>query len=229
MSRKVFTAGEVLAAADVNSFLMDQSIMSFAGTAARGSAIGTATEGMYTHLEDTDALQFWNGSAWVSPFGMTLLNTTSFTSAGTVSINNVFSSSYTNYKILLGITGVSGGLDVNLRMRNAGTDSAVNYNRSGITTFFNTTAITVLNQVGTTSGILLPAVVREISADITVSNPAVASETVLIFQGSGLSASAVANVQAGILHDVASAFDGFTLFTSAGTMTGNLSVYGLRK
>jgi hypothetical protein len=66
MPRKVFTPGEVLAAADVNSFLMDQTIMTFAGTAARGSAIGTATEGMYTHLNDTDSLQYWNGSAWVS-------------------------------------------------------------------------------------------------------------------------------------------------------------------
>jgi hypothetical protein len=66
MPRKVFTAGEVLAAADVNSFLMDQTIMTFAGTAARGSAIGTATEGMYAHLNDTDTLTYWNGSAWVN-------------------------------------------------------------------------------------------------------------------------------------------------------------------
>jgi hypothetical protein len=66
MPRKVFTAGEVLAAADVNSFLMDQTIQVFAGTAARGSAIGTATEGMYTHLNDSDALQYYNGTAWVS-------------------------------------------------------------------------------------------------------------------------------------------------------------------
>jgi hypothetical protein len=65
MSRKVFTAGEVLAAADVNSFLMDQTVMSFAGTAARGSAIGTATEGMMTYLNDTDQIEVWSGSAWV--------------------------------------------------------------------------------------------------------------------------------------------------------------------
>jgi hypothetical protein len=65
MPRKVFTAGEVLAAADVNTFLMDQSVMSFAGTAARGSAIGTATEGMLTYLNDSDSYESWNGSAWV--------------------------------------------------------------------------------------------------------------------------------------------------------------------
>jgi len=69
MPRKVFTAGEILAATDVNSFLMNQTIMVFAGTAARGSAIGTATEGMYTHLNDTDALEYYNGSAWVSAGG----------------------------------------------------------------------------------------------------------------------------------------------------------------
>jgi hypothetical protein len=64
MSRKVFTAGEVLAAADVNSFLMDQAVMSFAGTAARGSAIGTATEGMVTFLEDSNTLSIYDGSVW---------------------------------------------------------------------------------------------------------------------------------------------------------------------
>jgi hypothetical protein len=66
MPRKVFTAGEVLAAADVNEFLQDQTIMTFAGTAARGSAIGTAVEGMYAHLNDTDTLTYYNGSAWVN-------------------------------------------------------------------------------------------------------------------------------------------------------------------
>jgi hypothetical protein len=64
MPRKVFTAGEVLAAADVNSFLMDQTVMTFAGTAARGSAIGTATEGMVTWLNDQNALQVYDGTQW---------------------------------------------------------------------------------------------------------------------------------------------------------------------
>jgi hypothetical protein len=64
MSRKVFTAGEVLAAADVNSFLMDQTVMSFAGTAARGSAIPSPVEGMTTYLEDSNSLAIYDGSNW---------------------------------------------------------------------------------------------------------------------------------------------------------------------
>jgi hypothetical protein len=76
MPRKVFTAGEVLAAADVNTFLMNQSVMTFAGTAARGSAIGTAVEGMLTYLEDTNTFQYWSGSAWAAIPAATPTNAT---------------------------------------------------------------------------------------------------------------------------------------------------------
>ena len=65
MPRKTFTAGEVLAAADVNSFLMDQSVMTFAGTAARSSAIGTATQGMVTYVVEDDKYEYWNGTNYV--------------------------------------------------------------------------------------------------------------------------------------------------------------------
>jgi hypothetical protein len=64
MSRKVFTAGEVLAAADVNSFLMDQTVMSFAGTVARGSAIPSPVEGMTSFLEDSNVMSIYDGSNW---------------------------------------------------------------------------------------------------------------------------------------------------------------------
>jgi hypothetical protein len=65
MPRKQFTPGEVLSAADVNTFLMDQAVMTFADSDARGSAIGTATEGMVTYLADTDAYEYWDGAAYV--------------------------------------------------------------------------------------------------------------------------------------------------------------------
>jgi hypothetical protein len=71
MPRKVFTAGEVLAAADVNEFLMDQAVQSFAGTAARGSAIDTAVEGMVSYLEDANVLSIYDGSAWKTSLATT--------------------------------------------------------------------------------------------------------------------------------------------------------------
>lgn len=66
--RKVFQPATVLTAADVNNFLMDQAVMVFAGTAARGSAIGTATEGMVTYLEDLNEIDVFTGSSWEQVF-----------------------------------------------------------------------------------------------------------------------------------------------------------------
>ena len=64
MPRKVFVAGEILTAADVNTNLMDQAVMSFAGTAARGSAIPTPTEGMVAYLNDSNLVSIYDGSEW---------------------------------------------------------------------------------------------------------------------------------------------------------------------
>ena len=64
--RKVFEANEILTASDVNSFLMDQSVMVFADEAARTTAIETPSAGMLTYLQDTNAYESWDGSAYVS-------------------------------------------------------------------------------------------------------------------------------------------------------------------
>lgn len=63
---RTFAAGEVLTASNVNTYLMEQSIMNFAGTAARSSAISSPSEGMFAYLQDTNTLTFYNGSAWVN-------------------------------------------------------------------------------------------------------------------------------------------------------------------
>ena len=67
LGRKVFTAGEVLTAANVQDYLQDQAVMVFAGTAARGSAIGTATEGMVTYLADSDTIEVYT-TTWTQLF-----------------------------------------------------------------------------------------------------------------------------------------------------------------
>lgn len=63
---KVFAAGEVLTAANVNGYLMDQAVMVFDDSTARSSAIGTPTEGMASYLKDTNTLELYNGSSWFS-------------------------------------------------------------------------------------------------------------------------------------------------------------------
>ena len=61
---KLFQNGNVLLASEVQNFMMDQQIMVFAGTAARGSAIASPSEGMFAFLKDTDTLTFHDGSDW---------------------------------------------------------------------------------------------------------------------------------------------------------------------
>ncbi len=60
--RKIFAPATVLTATDVNSFLMDQSVMVFADGAARTTAIGTPVEGMLTYLESTGAYEYFDGA-----------------------------------------------------------------------------------------------------------------------------------------------------------------------
>lgn len=65
MPRKTFLNGFPLPASDLNNYLMDQAVMTFASSAARTSAIASPVEGMLTYLEDTNTYETWNGSAWV--------------------------------------------------------------------------------------------------------------------------------------------------------------------
>ena len=63
---KLFNTGDVLTAAQVNTYLNEQTVMVFASSAARTSALsGVLAEGMVSYLQDTNAVEVYNGSAWV--------------------------------------------------------------------------------------------------------------------------------------------------------------------
>lgn len=62
---KSWAVGEYVEAPDFQAYVQDQVVQVYAGTAARGSALGTAVaEGMVSYLSDTNTLQFYDGSAW---------------------------------------------------------------------------------------------------------------------------------------------------------------------
>ena len=69
LGKKTFTAGSVLTASDVNGYLMEQSVMVFASSAARSSAIPSPSAGMVTYLTDTNQMQAYNGTAYVAVGG----------------------------------------------------------------------------------------------------------------------------------------------------------------
>lgn len=64
---KLFNTGDVLTAAQVNTYLNEQTVMVFASSAARTSALsGVLAEGMMSYLQDTNAVEVYNGSSWVN-------------------------------------------------------------------------------------------------------------------------------------------------------------------
>jgi len=69
LGKKVFEANEVLTAADVNGYLMEQSVMVFANEAARTSAISDPSAGMLTFLVDVAQVQVYDGTDWTQIAG----------------------------------------------------------------------------------------------------------------------------------------------------------------
>jgi hypothetical protein len=67
---KLFQTGDVLTAAQVNTYLNEQTVMVFANAAARTSALTSVlAEGMVSYLQDTNAVEVYNGTAWVGVSG----------------------------------------------------------------------------------------------------------------------------------------------------------------
>lgn len=64
---KNFTAASVLTASDVNNFLMEQSVMSFASTGARDVSVTAPEDGMVAYIRSNDSsegLYTYNGTSW---------------------------------------------------------------------------------------------------------------------------------------------------------------------
>jgi hypothetical protein len=235
---RVFTAGEVLTASNVQNYLQDQAVMVFGGTAARSSAIGTANfeEGMLTYLTDVDKLQVYTGATFADVYpaaastqGLTLINTTSFSGVASVSLPaNTFSATYTSYKIVLNLTPITGGY-IFMRLRAAGSDTATNtYARSYIerATPFNNANETaqssiwfgygVSGLITSTEGHLL----NPFEATVTLSS---SSNTAKYGSNSG-----GINLMGGI-QDSTTSFDSATFFMASGNISGSVSAYGLAK
>lgn len=73
---RTFTSGAVLTAAQVQTFLQDQTVQVYSTTAARSSALGTAVSaGMVSYVTTGQLIDYYDGSAWIG------LNYTSITNS----------------------------------------------------------------------------------------------------------------------------------------------------
>jgi hypothetical protein len=230
LGRKVFTAGDVLTASDMQSYVMDQTVMYFAGTAARSSAIATPTTGMTTYIGTTGTatipqIESYTGASWQSLNGLTQLANVTVSAAATISLNNVFTTTYDSY-IVEWTAIASTGTDIVGRLRASGTDLSTTYFTSGY--LYSTAGAISGYGAGVTDRIYLAQFGSGgySSGSIKFMNPALARYTNFIHDSTSTSQP--------IYHGGGSVqntttYDGFTLFTNGtGTMTGSIRVYGLR-
>jgi hypothetical protein len=215
---------------------MNQTVTRFASAAARTSALvfPYPSEGQVSYLEDTNALEIYNGTNWVAASnavsaGSTLISSTTFTSVSSVSVNNVFTSLYDTYKVVL-YAAAAGG--VKMFMRLSGTDSAAGYyDNKIVTSGAGGATITGSFQNNVATG-WMPFVQSGqntiVSGSVTLINPAIASSTQYSSTPTWYSNSGGNNgMQVGSAgyHGAATAYDGFT-FTLANSTTGYIQVYG---
>jgi hypothetical protein len=160
--------------------------------------------------------------------GLVLLNTTNFTAVSSQSINDVFNTNFTSYKIIVDAVGTA---DVGflMRMRVSGSDNTssdygwARWNArtggSGSSGSRTDTSWTI-GAIGTS---------RKAIVSLDVANPFASTNTSMTgTAGSDNGTYTYVDVVGGTMG-VTTSYTGFTLFLSSGNMTGSVSVYGYNK
>lgn len=235
-----FSTGDILTAAAANQYLASQVVMVFANASARSAAITSPQEGMFSYLKDTNATEYYTGSAWAavggggaSTQGLTLISTASFSGASSVSLaNNSFTSTYTNYKLVLNVTNFSSGSNqyFRARFRASGTDNSTSNYSSGFFVLYQSSAGTS-NDVG---GFNENAFNRfaylyaneGLSINCDIFNPQSSSKASFSGQVTGMAQEQWLN--SGFFNATTS-FDSFTFYPVSGSITGSYSLYGYNK
>ena len=175
----LFNTGDVLTASQVQFNLQNQTIMYFASSAARTSALnGVLVEGMFSYLADTDSTEYYSGSAWTSissPGDITAVTTAAGSGlSGGASSGAVALSLASSYTAKTAAYTFVAGDEYNLFSMNAATSVQFNiptdatYNFA-VGTEFNVFWITGVGQP--TIGAVTPGTTTVISTGATSATP----------------------------------------------------------
>jgi len=183
---KEWGIAEVVQATDFQSYIQDQVVQVYASSGARGSALGTAvTAGMVSYLTASTALEFYNGSSWVTIDQGDITAVTAGTgltgggTSGAVTLNvntaAIFASPTFTGTAVLAAGTVTGDLVVGGNLRDTGftasralaTDASLNIVSSSVTS----TELSYLSRVTS-------ALQTQINGKLGLSNAAISTATV---------------------------------------------------
>ena len=229
----VFTAGQVLTAQQQTE--INTGIPVFATTTTRDAAFGgtgekVLAEGQFAYIEDTNVTQYYDGANWIAiGAGFTTLKAeTSFTTATSVTADNVFTSDYTFYRIMMRYL-TSTTQNAAFRLRVGGVSAATNYNFQEVSGVSTTVAAS--RSISQTSISLIRTTGLESMVIIDLVGPALAQPTIIsMFDAHTNSIYTAPELYLrSANHSTATAYDGFEFFVATGTTSGFYSVYGYGK
>ena len=162
----------------------------------------------------------------INEVGLVHIDTQSFSGSSGFSINNVFSSAYKNYRVLVDISQATATGYTSLRLRSGGVDSASGYYKAlSFVTYSSTTVNGEYqnNATGFNACYVNSTYGGKAVSDIL--NPALPERThfTQFVWNTGQNPG-----WGGGEHSVASSYDGFTLIPVSGTITGTVYIYGYR-
>lgn len=145
-----------------------------------------------------------------------------FSGAGTVTVNGVFNSTFTNYKVLMDGT-LNGDTGIRFRMDNF---TGLNYSWQWIRGYGSTVQVVSEASVGT--GIYVTSGDGDgLSFNADIFNPNKALKTSTVFQGFGSSGSDFIYTGSGQVATTTQ-YTGFTLVPNSGLVSGTMKFYGYR-
>jgi len=162
--------------------------------------------------------------------GMVLLNTTSFSAVASQSINDVFSTTYDNYKLhFIGTTSTEN--TINLRMRVAGADNSTSNYYFQRTISKDGNNVTGSEALATTSWAGFNTNTTNSIIEVEMFSPFLATATTFLGRYEKVETLATVHETATLsgIHNVASSFTGVTYTVGGGTMSGTISVYAYNK
>lgn len=155
------------------------------------------------------------------------LGTVTVSSATAVSFNNIFSSLYKHYRVVITSNSASGSVDFNFRFRKSGIDINSSYYQTGIYTQPSTGSVSLLNSnPGTEHSVsnMGAGVAYPLGATLDIFNAVDA--TAKIVHSKAMGYSTVFQMRDIVSYRPTSdVYDGFTLF-STGAFNGTFTCYG---
>jgi hypothetical protein len=187
---------------------------------AVGLPTGGATGASLIKSSSTDYATEWSSNVG----GLVHINTQAFSAISSLTVEDLFSTTYDNYRFVMSITS-SEGAAINMRLRVGGADLSTTV-YSNQTLAADSASVSGGRTASQTSAFLIYCDTAKTSGSVDLYSPFLAATKQYHSQSARI---APINYHISALINQATSYTGATFFPSSGNMTGTISIYGYAK